>query len=128
MPKALRSIFLVLVLFFGPQIAALASPVTDADLRGKTICWSYGGTRNTYGKDGSLDSNLVGKGTWSLVGDRITEHGDHGVFSFTIEKQAGTLHMYGKSPGGGWVDVTGSYCKSACLASCAASRPIQEKR
>jgi hypothetical protein len=37
--------------------------------------------------------------------------GDHGVFSFTIEKNAGVLHMYGKSPGGGWVDVTGSYCK-----------------
>jgi hypothetical protein len=60
---------------------------------------------------GSLDSNLAGHGTWSLVGDRITEHGDHGVFSFMIEKLAGTLHMYGRSPGGGWVDVTGSYCK-----------------
>ena len=90
---------------------ALAGPVSDADLRGKTICWSYGGTRNIYGKDGSLDSNLVGHGTWNLAGDRITEHGDHGVFSFTIEKRAGTLHMYGRSPGGGWVDVTGSYCK-----------------
>jgi hypothetical protein len=101
----------VSVFVFGRPIVALANPVTDADLRGKTICWSYGGTRNTYGKDGSFDSNLIGHGTWSLVGDRITENGDHGVFSFTIEKQAGTLHMYGKSPGGGWVDVIGSYCK-----------------
>src|SRR5271170_1809364 len=96
-------------LLFARPVVTLAAPVTDADLRGKTVCWSYGGTRNTYGKDGSFDSNLVGHGTWSLVGDRITEHGDHGVFSFTIEKQAGTLHMYGRSPGGGWVDVTGSY-------------------
>ena len=67
------------------SLSAIAGPVTEADLRGKTICWSYGGTRNTYGKDGSLDSNLVGHGTWTLVGDRITEHGDHGVFSFTID-------------------------------------------
>ena len=92
MPKASQLILMVvsLVAFTRPTVA-LAGPVADADLRGKTICWSYGGTRNTYGKDGSLDSNLVGHGTWSLVGDRITEHGDHGVFSFTIEKQAGTL-------------------------------------
>ena len=113
MPKASQLILMVvsLVAFTRPTVA-LAGPVADADLRGKTICWSYGGTRNTYGKDGSLDSNLAGHGTWSLVGDRITEHGDHGVFSFTIEKQAGTLHMYGRSPGGGLGGrVTGSYCK-----------------
>jgi hypothetical protein len=91
--------------------AALAGPVTDADLRGKTICWSYGGTRNTYGKDGSFDSNLVGHGTWSLFGERLTEHGDHGVFTFTIEKQGETFHMYGRSVAEGWVEVWGSYCK-----------------
>jgi hypothetical protein len=111
-PKASQLILMVVsqVVFTCP-VVALAGPVTDADLRGKTVCWSYGGTRNTYGRDGSFDSNLVGHGTWSLVGDRITEHGDHGMFSFTIEKQAGALHMYGRSPGGGWVDVTGTYCK-----------------
>jgi hypothetical protein len=112
MLKASQFMLMVVgVVAFGCPMVARAGPVSDADLRGKTICWSYGGTRNTYGKDGSLDSNLVGHGTWSLAGDRITEHGDHGVFSFTIEKNARVLHMYGKSPGGGWVDVTGSYCK-----------------
>jgi hypothetical protein len=112
MPKAAQFMLMAIcVAPVGAPIVALAGPVSDADLRGKTICWSYGGTRNTYGKDGSLDSNLVGHGTWSLVGDRITEHGDHGVFSFTIEKNGGVLHMYGRSPGGGSVDVTGSYCK-----------------
>jgi hypothetical protein len=112
MREASKVIFMAAsALVLGRSFVALAGPVTDADLRGRTVCWSYGGTRNTYGKDGSFDSNLAGHGTWSLVGDRLTEHGDHGVFSFTIEKQAGTLHMYGKSPGGGSVDVTGSYCK-----------------
>jgi hypothetical protein len=112
MPKAAQFMLMAIcVAPVGAPIVALAGPVSDADLRGKTICWSYGGTRNTYGKDGSLDSNLVGHGTWSLVGDRITEHGDHGVFSFTIEKNGGVLHMYGRSPGGGSVDVTGSCCK-----------------
>jgi hypothetical protein len=97
---------------FGPA-GALAAPglVTDADLRGKTICWSYGGTRNTYGKDGSFDSNLIGHGTWTLVADRLTEHGETGVYSFTIDKQEGKLHMYGRTPGGGSVEVWGNYCK-----------------
>lgn len=90
--------------------AGLANPVTDADLRGKTICWSYGGTRNSYHKDGSLDSNLVGHGTWSLISDRLTEHGPQGVYTFTIDKQGGKLHMYGRTPGGGSVEVWGDYC------------------
>jgi hypothetical protein len=76
----------VSVLVFVRPIVALASAVTDADLRGKTICWSYGGTRNTYGKDGSFDSNLIGHGTWRLVADRLTEDGEHGVYTFTISK------------------------------------------
>jgi hypothetical protein len=88
---------------------ALASPVTDADLRGKTICWSYGGTRNTYRKDGSFDSTLLGHGTWSLFGDRLTEHGDHGVYSFTIDKDGGNFHMLGRFVQT-WVEVWGHYC------------------
>jgi hypothetical protein len=87
------AVSLAAVLIMSPS--ALAAPVTDADLRGKTICWSNGGTRSTYGKDGSFESNLIGRGTWSLVGDRLTENGDHGVFSFTITKEGETFHMYG---------------------------------
>ena len=109
--------------------AALASPVGDADLRGKTICWNYGGTRNTYGVDGSLDSNLLGHGTWSLLGDRLTERGEEGEFTFTITMEGRTFHKTGASlvqclactgntpgtPGSGrqtsFVDVWGSYCQ-----------------
>jgi hypothetical protein len=108
-----RSPFKLIVLsfvVFGPALAGPV-PVTDADLRGKTICWSYGGTRNTYGKDGSLDSNLIGHGTWTLVGDRLTEHGDHGVFTFKIEKEGATFHMYGRTVANGSADVWGNYCK-----------------
>ena len=110
MPKTSQRILVVAPVVVLALAPAMARPVTDSDLRGKTVCWSYGGTRNTYGKDGSFDSNLAGHGTWSLVGDRLTEHGDHGVYSFTIDKQGGKLHMYGRTPGGGSVEVWGSYC------------------
>ena len=35
------------------SIVALADPVTDADLRGKKICWNNGGT-SSFGKDGTF--------------------------------------------------------------------------
>jgi hypothetical protein len=62
----------VLMLVLGDRIVALASPVTDADLSGKKICWYSKGVNNTYGKDGSLESNLLGHGTWHLAGDKLT--------------------------------------------------------
>jgi hypothetical protein len=102
------SLFALSVAALYHPLPALAGPVTDADLRGKTVCWSYGGTRNIYRKDGSFDSNLVGHGTWRLVADRLTEDGDHGVYTFTIDKDGQTLHMYGKTPGGGSVEVWGT--------------------
>jgi 2-polyprenyl-6-methoxyphenol hydroxylase-like FAD-dependent oxidoreductase len=67
-PKASQLILMVVsIVALSCPTVALAGPVADADLRGKTICWSYGATRNTYGKDGSLDSSLVGHGAWSLT-------------------------------------------------------------
>jgi hypothetical protein len=111
MPKALPLMVMVVsAAVFARPIIAMAGPVVDADLRGKTICWSYGGTRNTYHKDGSLDSNLIGHGTWRLVGDRLTEAGDHGVFTFTISKEGGQFHMYGRTVASGSADVSGNYC------------------
>jgi hypothetical protein len=111
-PTAMASGALIVV-----SAAALASPVTDADLRGKTICWSYFGTRNTYGKDGSFDSNLLGHGTWSLVGDTLTERSDHGAFTFTISREGQAFHIYGASIAHAqtiaktvFVDAWGSYC------------------
>jgi len=106
MSKALQfMLMLISVIVFGRPIVALASPVTDADLRGKKICWYSKGVDNTYGKDGSLDSSLLGHGTWRLVGDKLTESGLH-VYTFTITKEGGTFHMINNEVG----EVWGRYC------------------
>jgi hypothetical protein len=106
MPKALQFMLMVVsVVVLGPPIAALASPVTDDDLRGKKICWYSKGVNNTYGKDGSLESNLLGHGTWRLAGDQLTETGLH-VYTFTISKKGGIFHMTNNIVG----DVWGRYC------------------
>jgi hypothetical protein len=105
-PKALQSILIVVsMLVLGNGIVALASPVRDADLRGKKICWYSKGVINTYGKDGSLESSLLGRGTWRLVGDQLTESGLH-VYIFTITKDGGTFRMTNREIG----DVFGRYC------------------
>jgi hypothetical protein len=41
---------------FAPILPALAGAVTDADLRGKKICWNTG-VISTYNKDGSFDGS-----------------------------------------------------------------------
>ena len=43
------------------SVAAIAAPVTDADLRGKKICWNTGFT-SSYNKDGSFDGNRSATG------------------------------------------------------------------
>jgi hypothetical protein len=98
-------LMVVSMLVLGDGIVAVASPVTDADLRGKKICWYSKGVNNTYSKDGSLESNLLGHGTWRLVGDKLTETGLH-VYTFTITKEDGTFHMTNREIG----DVFGRYC------------------
>jgi hypothetical protein len=89
--------------------AAFAEPVTKADLAGKKICW--GDETATYGKNGSLDSNVIGHGTWSLAGDRLVGKGDHGSYTSTITKENGSFHasMYGGA--NGTYDAWGKYCK-----------------
>jgi hypothetical protein len=91
MPKALNCMLVtVSIIVIGRPIAALASPVTDADIRGKVICWS-GGPIITYGKDGNFYSTQVGNGKWHLVGNKLTVDGVRGHGTFTITKQGGTL-------------------------------------
>ncbi len=91
MPKALNCMLVaVSIIAIGRPIAALASPVTDADLRGKMICWSAGAII-TYGKDGFFYSTQVGNGKWRLVGNKLTVDGVGGHGTFTITKQGGTF-------------------------------------
>jgi|SRR6516164_216275 hypothetical protein len=74
--------------------AALAGPVTKADLAGKKICWSTGGSP-TYGKYGAYDEEILGHGTWRLAGDRLSVSATHGQYTGTITKENETFHISG---------------------------------
>jgi hypothetical protein len=89
--------------------AAFAGSVTKADFAGKTICWND--ERATYGKNGSLDSNVIGHGTWSLAGDRLEGKGDHGNYTATITKDNGTFHGSMNIGASGTYETWGKYCK-----------------
>ncbi|MGA9847851.1 MAG: hypothetical protein WBQ45_09445 [Roseiarcus sp.] len=86
---------------------ALADPVTDADLRGKKICWNGG--ISTYGKDGSYDGQRIGHGAWSLAGDMLTISGANGGGASTITKDNGTFHLFWRNRHGD-AEAWGHYC------------------
>jgi hypothetical protein len=96
MQKALpfTSVFLSSAVAFNLSTAALAGSVTDADLRGKTICWSRGASI-TSGTDGFFYSTKIGKGTWRLDGDRLIGVGVRGEYVWTISKERGAFHLRG---------------------------------
>ena len=73
------------------SITAFAGAVTNADLRGKKICWNNGNT-SVYNKDGSYDSNRVGHGTWRLDGDVLTISAEQWAGANTITKEGATFH------------------------------------
>jgi hypothetical protein len=73
------------------SVAAIAATVTDADLRGKKICWNTGFT-SSYNKDGSFDSNRIGHGTWRLAGDQLVVSASNGAGSNTITKDRNIFH------------------------------------
>jgi len=97
MRKALRVIRAVTcALACSGSITAFAGTVTDADLRGKKICWSNGNT-SVYNKDGSYDSNRVGHGTWRLDGDVLTISAEQWAGANTITKEGATFHSTRRS-------------------------------
>ena len=73
---------------------ALAGPVTKADLAGRKICWSSGGSP-TYGKNGAYHEDILGHGTWRLAGDQLTVVASHGHYTGTITKENETFHTSG---------------------------------
>ena len=92
------------------SLPALAGPVTDADLRGKKICWNTGYT-SSYNKDGSFDGNMSGHGTWSLNGDVLTVNANHGSGASSISKDGSTFHLTRRgSKSGKDIKSWGSYC------------------
>lgn len=91
-------------------IAAIAGPVTDADLRGKKICWNTGFI-STYNKDGSFDGNRAGHGTWSLSGDLLTVNAEHSSGAANVSKDGDTFHSVRRaSKSGQSVEAWGKYC------------------
>jgi hypothetical protein len=109
MPKALQFTLAVLssAVAFSLSTAAFAGSVTKADLAGKKICWSSGAI-TTYGKDGSVDCDRCGHGTWRLVGDTLTEHFERGSYVWKAAKDGLTLHLSLQTAP---YEVHGSYCK-----------------
>jgi hypothetical protein len=89
-------------------MTALATPVTAADLQGKKICWSDGGTP-TYGENGAYDERGFGHGTWSLAGGRLTVVATYGEYTGEITKDNGNFHISGRINGHD-LDVWGKYC------------------
>ena len=84
--------------------SALAASVSDADLRGKKICWNTGNTV-VYNKDGSLNSSRFGHGTWRLAGGLLTVSAEHASYALTITKDGGTFHAVE-----GGSEYFGNYC------------------
>jgi hypothetical protein len=92
------------------SVAAIAATVTDADLRGKKICWNTGFS-SSYGKDGSFAGSTIGHGTWRLNGDLLTVSAEHGSGANTITKDGGTFHLARRgSRSGKDIESWGSYC------------------
>ena len=107
----MRIIPVILAVFVLDQsVCASAAPVTDADLRGKKICWNTGFT-SSYNKDGSFDGNRSGHGTWRLNGDVLTVSAEHGSGASNISKDGSTFHSSRRaSRSGKDIDAWGSYC------------------
>jgi hypothetical protein len=109
-----RTSLVLTALVYGAALAqslpAAAGPVSDADLRGKKICWNTGIT-SSYNKDGSFDSNRSGHGTWQLVGDQLSVNATYGVGASTITKDGNTFHTTRRaSKSGKDIEAWGSYC------------------
>ncbi len=87
---------------------ALAAAVTQADLEGRKICWSDGGTP-TYGKNGVYDEPGFGHGTWSLADGRLTVVASNGKYTGEITKEKETFHISGLI-NDQTLEVDGKYC------------------
>jgi hypothetical protein len=87
-----------------------ATPVTMADLSGRTLCMSNG-DRNTFGVGGKLSSNRFGDGTWALTPAGIQINGQYkdGLLSL-VKRRNGTFRTaYTVGYEQSFV-VTGRYC------------------
>jgi hypothetical protein len=88
------------VLFLAFVSTAMAKPATDADLKGKKICWSNGNI-SSFLSGGKYSSPLIGDGTWSVTANGVEIHAQRwsgmldvdklpdGTFQSGVEKSVG---------------------------------------
>jgi hypothetical protein len=75
---------------FGLSLAfvccAMARPVTTKDLAGRTICYNNG-EKATYSRDGKYESNMIGKGTWTVTSAGVQLHAERfsGILDFEMQ-------------------------------------------
>jgi hypothetical protein len=88
--------------------AALAAPVSSADLSGKSICWDNGSV-SSYGAGGKYSNTMSGHGTWSMTGAGVHIHTDRYDYVASMQKLPdGTFHAVVPTAN---IKTTGKYCK-----------------
>jgi hypothetical protein len=99
------------ILVLALSSAALAAPVTRAELSGRTLCMSNG-DRNTFYASGRLVSNRFGSGTWAIAlgGVQIDAQYKVGLLPLTRRRNGTFLISYTYGHLGSPLFVTGKYC------------------
>jgi hypothetical protein len=83
---------------------AMAKPATDADLKGKKICWSNGNI-SSFLSGGKYSSPLIGDGTWSVTANGVEIHAQRWSGMLDVDKLPdGTFQS-------GVEKAVGKYCK-----------------
>jgi hypothetical protein len=88
--------------------AALAAPVSSADLSRRSICWDNGSV-SSYGAGGTYSNSVSGHGTWSMTGGGVHIHTDRYDYVASVQKLPDrTFHAIVRVAG---INASGKYCK-----------------
>jgi len=108
MQKYLSPLSVASVLSVALYSAALAAPVTSADLSGKKICWNNGSV-SSYGSGGKYSNNMTGDGTWSMTGGGVHVHTERYDYVATMQKSADG--SFQANIAAAHIKSTGKYCQ-----------------
>jgi len=108
MQKYLSPLSVASVLSVALYSAALAAPVTSADLSGKKICWSNGSV-SSYGHGGKYSNNMTGDGTWSMTGGGVHIHTDR--YDYVAAMQKSPDGTFQAEIAAAHIKSTGKYCQ-----------------
>jgi hypothetical protein len=91
--------------------AALAAPVTEADLSGKKICWANGAISDFHA-DGTFSGNSAGQGAWAIRPEGVQVTIQHSSSVAAIDKLPdGTFKGSFANRVGARIETTGALCK-----------------